>query len=165
MYSSPCRFRFERTPIDSMRNIFPRDGTINYSAPLSVIGIHCRLENFNYCPQNLQLAPRLWPRTVDSAVRKWDAPICNDYAALAVNTPLCIHGVLPKHTTDKTVKIVSLRANCNGMKVPQKIARIIVWNFYRNLAFFISFTYERRVQFGWADDAAWRYVTRRFRFA
>lgn len=44
---------------------FLRDRTINYSAQLfSAIGIHCRLENFNYCPQNLQLASRLWP--VDS---------------------------------------------------------------------------------------------------
>jgi len=52
--------------IDSMRNNFLRDRTINYSAQLfSVIGIHCRLENFNYCPQNLQLASRLWPHTVD----------------------------------------------------------------------------------------------------
>jgi len=33
-----------------------------------------QLENFNYYPQNLQLASRLWPRTVDPVVRKWDVP-------------------------------------------------------------------------------------------
>jgi len=33
-----------------------------------------QLENFNYYPQNLQLASRLWPCTVDPAVRKWDVP-------------------------------------------------------------------------------------------
>lgn len=95
-----------------------------------------RLENFNYCPQNLQLASRLWPRAVDprfvsGMYRRYAYVFVTIMRRLQSIHSLCIHGVFPKriaHNTIKLFKLFRLEEIAIGIKIPRKVARIIVWS-------------------------------------
>jgi len=89
-----------------------------------------QLENFNYYPQNLQLASRLWPRTVDPAVRKWDVPsayvfvtiICGSrsrYAAVVF-----IHGVFSLErivNSESSFRPIPSRKDSNSLEIENSL--------------------------------------------
>lgn len=114
---------------------FLRDGAINYSVRLFSPPEEYTTETWEFQLRSAELTISLATMAVRgrSAVRKWDVPtirlrICNDYAALAVDTPaLHTRGVSETHSL-YTIKLFRLEEIAIEIKIPWKIARIIVWS-------------------------------------